>query len=325
MSNHTIARLAAANPVPDPPSVEPPERLRRLIEAEGPPPRAHARRRRARGNAVRALAVAAVAVAASFTGLVLDDGSSSPGVNVAAAAYAATSAGGGVVEARFVERVFLAHGRVARSHYREWIDASAGMRRERRVLATLLGRRPDLVYELASSPGWIETWSSEAGEMNVIHRIRYPAGRGPAGIPQPLSGGGATQAPAGIATYRRLYRERSLRLVGHEHRNGRLLWKLEGDVAYAVRSFRAKPIAFEAVVVLVDPRTYLPVVQRTIDLLARHRRRVETESDLLSYGRLPSGVASKALLKLSAQHPHAQVVTGATRSPGSHYVRVRTP
>lgn len=336
MSDDIIARLAAANPVPNPPPVEPAERLRRLIEAEGPPMSAHARRRRLHGNAVRALAVATVALAASFTGLVLSDGSSSPGLNIAAAAYAATSPGSGVLEARFADYTFAAQGGVVRtSHHREWIDASTGMRRERRTLpGVVIGRRPGRlphsVYELASSPDWIETWSSTPSERNVIDRVRSHAGPTPGGVPQPAPSKGA---PSGIATYRRLYRDGTIRLVGRERRDGRLLWKLEGDVGFgfhslpvhgkpfALRASPGKLVPIMAVVVLVDPRTYLPVVQRTVLLLPGHRRQVQQESELLSYRHLPGAAASEALLKLSAQHPHARVVTELR--PLDHYIRER--
>jgi hypothetical protein len=331
--------LAAANPVPELPAAEPPERLRRLIQAEG-----HAvggaRRRSPTGRLMRPLAAVGAAMVAATVGLVLSNGASNPGVNIAAAAYAATSSGSGMLEARFVDRVFLSGGWVADiSHHREWIDASTGMRRERRTLQGLFigrhpGRQPHAVYELASSPGWIESWDSAPGERNVIHRIRYPAGRIPAGVPRPAQGGGAAQTPAGIATYRRLYRDGTIRLVGHERRDGRLLWKLEGDVAFGFHSFHAKPVPLMALVVLVDPHTYLPVVQRMINLLPGHRRQVQEESELLGYRRLSSGAASEALLKLSAQHPHAHVVTEnpttenpatAPRPRGSHYIRERLP
>jgi hypothetical protein len=333
-ADDALALLAAANPVPELPAAEPPERLRRLIEAEG-----HAvggaRRRTPAGRLMRPLAAGGAALAAATIGMVLSSGASSPGLNIAAAAYAATSSGSGVLEARFVDRTFLARGRMATSHHREWIDASAGMRRERRTLQGLLipsspGRGPHTVYELTSSPDWTEAWSSAPSERNVIHRVRYPTGRTLLGGPRPAPSGGASQTPVGIETYRRLYRGGAIRLVGRERRGRRLLWKLEGDVAFAFHSFHAKPVPIMAVVVLVDPRTYLPVVQRTVLLLPGHRRQVQMESELLGYRRLPSYAASEALLKLSAQHPHARVVTENPTThvlprSHSHYIRERLP
>ncbi len=326
-ADDTLALLAAANPVPELPAAEPPQRLRRLIEAEDHAV-AGARRRAAAGRLVRPLAAAGAAMLAATIGLLLSRGASSPGLNIAAAAYAATSSGSGVLDARFVDPMFLPHGRVVTSHHREWIDASTGMRRERRTLPALIDRLPPMVseHELAQTPDSIETWSSAPDERNVINRIRYPASLTLVGIPQAPPASGASQTPAGIETYRRLYRNGAIKLVGRERRDGRLLWKLEGDVGFAVHSFHAKLVPFLALVVLVDPRTYLPVVQRMVNLLPGHRRQVQGESELLGYRRLPSGAASEALLKLSVQHPRARVVTEnpttAPRSPHSHYIRV---
>lgn len=331
----TLALLAAANPVPELPAAEPAERLRKLIEAEGHTA-GGARRRTPARRLMRPLAAAGAALTAATIGLVLSNGASSPGLNIAAAAYAATSSGSGVLEARFVDRVFLPHGRVTTSHHREWIDASTGMRRERRTLPGLRigghrGRQLHEVYEMASSPDWIEGWSSAPSERNAIDRIKSPAGHVPTGVPQPAPGSGA---PAGIETYRRLYRDGTIRLVGRERRDGRLLWKLEGDVGFSFHSLhvhgkafglhasRRKLVPIMAVVVLVDPRTYLPVVQRTVLLLSGHRRQVQQESELLGYRHLPGGAASEALLKLSAQHPHARVVT-KPRLLLDHYIRER--
>jgi hypothetical protein len=336
-ADDTLALLVAANPVPELPAAEPPERLRRLIESDG-----HAvggaRRRAPAGRLMRPLAAVSAAMLAAAIGLLISNGAASPGLNIAAAAYAATSSGSGVLEARFVDRTFLARGGVRTSHHREWIDASTGMRRERRTLpGFVIGRHPGRlarsVYELASSPNWIETWSSAPSERNVIDRVRSHAGPIPGGVPQPAPSGGATQTPAGIETYRRLYRDGTIRLVGRERRDGRLLWKLEGDVGFGFHSLHvhAKPFVLRpspgklvpimAVVVLVDPRTYLPVVQRTVLLLPGHRRQAQQESELLGYRRLPGGAASEALLKLSAQHPHARVATKLR--PLDHYIRER--
>ncbi len=329
-ADDTLTLLAAANPVPELPAVEPPERLRRLIEAEDYAV-GGARRHTPARRLMRPLAAAGAAMIAAAIGLLLSNGASSPGLNIAAAAYAATSSGSGVLEARFVDRMFLPHGRVVTSHYREWIDASTGSRRERRTLSALIRRRPPMLseYELAQTPEWIETWSSSPGERNVINRIRYPAGRTPAGEQQPAPREAAAQTPEGVATYRRLYRGGAIRLVGREHRDGRLLWKLEGDVGFATSAAHAKLVPFLALVVLVDPRTYLPVAQRMVNLLPGYRRQVQSESELLGYRRLPSGAASETLLKLSARHPRARVVTDnpttAPRSSRSHYIRERMP
>ena len=346
-TQNTLTRLAAANPVPDLPAVESAEHLRRLIETEGPAAAPDTRGRRSKKSIARAMTAAVAALAAAAAGLVLADGSSAPGVNIAAAAYAATSSGSGVLEARFVEHLLLPGSHSKGSHYRreatfryrEWLDASRGLRREQRTLPALLTQPPPfrvldrnaridrplhvtnelvrdarivhVTSELASSPGWIETWGSLARQRHVIHRFKYSPDRTLAGVPEPPPDNALAQAPEGISTYRQLYRERTLELVGRERWHGRLLWKLEGDVAFAATSFRSKLIPLMTLVVLVDPNTFLPVVQRVVTLGVSHRhdtRTIQSESDLIGYRHLPGDAASEALLKLSAQHPHARVI-----------------
>ena len=336
-TDDTLARLAAANPVPELPAAEPPERLRRLIEAEGHAV-SDARRRTPTGRLMRPLAAVGAAVVAATVGLVLSNGASSPSINIAAAAYAATAAGGDVVEARFVERTRLPHGRVVRYDHREWLDVAAETRRDRTILSAsltaraLLNRRdrkaPGTTLELATSPHWLETWSSSEAdvvrripsssrerEAEVVRRILSSSRKRLTDAPQPAAGAGVGQSPAGIEAFRRLYREQPLKLIGHERWHGRLLWKLEGYVGFARTSAHAKLVPILAEVVLVDPRTYLPVVQRQI-LLTTRGRHVEGEDELVGYRRLPLGASSEALLKVTSQHPHARVLV--ERHPHVH-------
>jgi hypothetical protein len=327
-ADDTFARLAAANPVPELPAAEPPERLRRLIESEG-----HAvggaRRRTPTDRLMRPLAAVGAAMVAATVGLVLSNGVANPGVNIAAAAYAATAAGGDVVEAQFVERTRLPHGRVVRYDHREWLDVAAETRRDRTILPASLTARALLnsrnrkasgtIMELATSPHWLETWSSSEAdvvrripsssrerEADVVRRILSSSSKRLTNAPQPAAGAGGGQAPAGIEAFRRLYREQPIKLIGHERWHGRLLWKLEGYVGFARTSAHAKLVPILAEVVLVDPRTYLPVLQRQI-LLPTRGRHVEGEDELVSYRHLPLGASSKALLKVTNQHPYVRV------------------
>jgi hypothetical protein len=320
MTERAMRRLAGANPVRQRPPVAPVESLRRAIEGS-PVPNAHGevkRSRLPRGRALLAVAPAVaglLALAGALTG-----GPSGPSLNVAAAAYAATSPGDGVLEARFVEHWFRKGRPWLTLHRREWIDADTGMRREQRTLPAPIRRSGSPVSELATSPGWIEVWGGETKRLNVIERIPF---RGVDGSPAGHSGAGAgqgSQLSEGIETYRRLYAERSIKLVGRERVHGRLLWKLESIVGIVDASSHGRPEPFLALIVLVDPRTYLPVVQRTVELL-RPGHPTQSESDLVSYRRLPSGPAGEALLRLSAQHPGARVRTRALH-PG-HARRVR--
>lgn len=317
MTDDVLRLLADANPVPDTPRVESPESLRRLIEAEGPPPSAARRRPQARRRAAKAIVALAVAGAAVTTGLALSDGSPQRGLDVAAAAYAAISSGGGVLEAQFLQRDFVPRHRPIVERYREWVDVSAGMRRERRTVrmpGPKGGKEVPVTIEVATSPGWLESWSDAPWERRrgVIQRREYPnspsSGKRSQGGVSP--GEASSMAQGGIEAFRRLYLTGSLRLAGHERLRDRLLWKLESVVPLGVgvtdhRGFKQVYV----MVVLVDPSTFLPVLERSFNELAPGRREREPERELLEYRRLPPGSASEALLSLPSQHPGARVVT----------------
>ncbi len=268
--------------------------------------------------------------AALALGLIVSNGASGPGVNVAAAAYAATSAGSGVVEAEFVEHLFSPGRPEITLHSREWIDTRTERRRAQRFLTPLLVRHGQPVaFEIASAPGWIELWNGAAEAPDVVRRFKSrpdPAPTPAGGFPEGRAGESSAesveeqlarrQTIEGVTLYRRLYREGSVKLVGRERLHGRLLWKLEGDTGWAFHSLRphAKGIPISAVVVLVDPQTYLPVIERQINLAATGHP-VEAESVLVSYRRLPAGAASEGLLELTAEHPGARIVTTADAGP----------
>ena len=150
MNTDPLTLLGAANPVAELPPVAPVESLTCLRQST---PVGTRRRRRPRRLAVGA--TAAVGALAALTGLVLSTGSSGPGVNVAAAAYAATSAGNGVIEAEFAIRSDLRVAAQPALRHREWLDAATGRRREQTI-----GHGGKVQSELALSPGWAEIWSS---------------------------------------------------------------------------------------------------------------------------------------------------------------------
>jgi len=291
MNDDAIATLVAANPVPELPAVEPVERLYALgVRAAAPDRRSRARKVR-HGRAAALVAVLAVA-AATTVGLAVTGGSTSlPGVNIAAAAYAATSPGPSIVEVVFVQR--FASGNVPPLTIREWLQTSTGRRRVRNELP---GSGHFAEVETAIAPGAVENWDSADRSGNVIHR-------------EILQRSAPVQTPAeGIEQFRRLFKEDALRVVGHERRAGRLLWKLEGIIGSAKYSANAPLVPTTATVVLVDPKTYLPVLQRQINLTVPGRR-VEGEKLLVGFRRLPVDHQSESLLSLRSQHPNARVLT----------------
>ncbi|HTC58955.1 MAG TPA: hypothetical protein VK691_02440 [Solirubrobacteraceae bacterium] len=312
MSVDTMTRLAHANPVLDPPVVESPERLRRLIEDDAPAldlgelcggrsPIGKSSRLRRRG-----LIAASLCAAASVVGVVLSSGSSGPGVNVAAAAYAATSPKPGIVEAVFVTRIErgIQAGSILRQ--REWDDASRGLRRERvKFTEAYDGKRQTHVSESASAPGRRETWHRGRLEVSTVPRVTVYRDLNP----RMAFVEGTLDGVEGIVLYRRLYREGLMRLVGRERREGQSLWKLESrPTTYNAADDRRIAIRTR-LVVLVAPKTFLPIVERVIDA-ALPGRPTALESDLLSYRRLPSSYGHDKLFELTAQHPNARVLRG---------------
>lgn len=311
MSIEAMTRLAAANPVIEQPVVQSPERLRRLIEDDAATLELGKRRdesspigtgSRSRGRALLAIPIC---LAASVAAVVLSSGSSGPGVNVAAAAYAATSPRPGIVEATFITRIErgLQAGSVMRQ--REWDDAGKGLRRERLIFTEVYdGKSQTHLSESVSAPGRRETWYRGRLETSTIVRRK---------IPRDLTirmafGGIILEGVEGIALYRTLYRNGLMRLVGRERRDGRSLWKLESPPA----SYQAngRKVALNTrLVVLVDPKTFLPIVERQIDV-ALPGHPIRLESDLLSYRHLVSSEGHGKLFDLAAQHPRARVLSG---------------
>ena len=310
MTAEPMARLAAANPVSELPEVESPERLRRLIEDDvtidlgdqGHASSSTSTRSRMRRRALIAVPLCA---AASVAGVVLTSGSSGPGVNVAAAAYAATSPRPGIVEATFVTRFQrgIQAGSILRQ--REWDDASMGLRRERAIFTEAYdGKRETHVSESASAPGRLETWYRDRLEVSTVSRVPAPRDLNP----RMLFGEITLKGVEGIALYRVLYREGLMRLVGRERRDGRSLWKLE-SAPTSYDAYGRRFAIHTRLVVLVDPKTFLPIVERQIDVALPGHPTV-FESDLLSYRQLPAGAGHGKLFELTAQHPNARVPRG---------------
>ncbi|MGH2833244.1 MAG: hypothetical protein ACRDK2_10765 [Solirubrobacteraceae bacterium] len=304
MTVDVMARLAAVNPVSGAPTIESPERLRCLIEDDAPAlgfgerrPGSPSTERVSRVRR-RVFIAAVLCLGASVLGVVAISGSSGPGVNVAAAAYAATSPKSGIVEASFITHIERGVQAGSIMRQREWDDASKGLRRERVTFTEAFhGKRQTHVSEAASAPGRRETWYrgrlqvSTVPRVGALHDLKL----------RMVFGEVTLDGVEGVELYRALYREKLMRLVGRESREGRSLWKLESRPT----SFQAngRRIAIHTrLVVLVDPKTFLPIVERQIDgALPTHP--TISESDLLSYRRLPSSQSSANLLSVAAQHP----------------------
>lgn len=287
MAKYPLDLLARANPVRHTPAVESPERLRQLIEATGP--EAPVSRRGSswgRPRVLQAMGATALAGAAVALGLVLTNSSSNTHLSVVASAYAALSPEDGIIEASFVVR--YGH-KGARFHEREWIEARTGENRIR-------SEEGRTATETSVSDSGVENWtSSSAGKQDVVHRwltSRF-AGRG-----------GAVSA---LEAYRKLYLDKTIKLVGQVSWHGRPVWKLEGPGAGSQEP-GGPSVPIETVVVLVDQTTYLPVLRQRISLI-RPTHPIESETELLRYKRLPINPETEALLKVAPQHPDARIET----------------
>jgi hypothetical protein len=338
MTVDVTARLARANPVPEPPAVDALEGLRHLIEDDDRAVGAYAGSDRSgdvragspRRARVRARALAGVASIACVSVVVvaLLAGSPGSGTNVLAAVYAATAPKPGIVEAVTLTRTFggPGHGSVAR--LREWSEASSA---SRRGMTTFTGSRfrsgtaqVDVVYK----PREWEVWGNAHGvrlisqatdrEPNVVHRIRWSGPSQPGDEHLGFLGGGLVGVEW-AQLFHTLDSMGQMRVVGRERHAGRLLWKLEASPAQAAARAREDHTQF---VVLVDPHTFLPVYTRLINLAPPGHPTVY-ESEQLSYRTLPATAANEKLFDLALQHPQARVVnqtfTRPTPSPARRH------
>ena len=285
-------RLSAANPVREAPAVPAAERLRELIEQEAWPATSSVPRRGRRGS--RLAAGVAVCIAVAVAGALLSGGGRS-GLNVAAAAYAATAPRAGVTEAVWFSRVLRGSGRGNTLRMSEWVEASAQRREQRDVISgpSEEVQRSDWVF----APRRQEYWGVD-GALRGVHprpRIRLLLGREDETLKVHAAFGGLVlYGSEGMRLYRDLYEQGELRLTGHAVYRGRRVWRLES------RPERTTDI------VLVDPHSFLPVVTRLRDnALPGHPTISETR--LVSYRSLTPAEVPPGTFHLHAQHPHASV------------------
>ncbi len=232
---------------------------------------------------------------------VLIVGSSGTGVNVAAAAYAATAPRQGVVEYLSLVRIYRGPHAGSTLRQREWIEASGARRRELDTITEPHGRsRSTRFSDWSFSPGALERWESGRGSNVVLRVPRVPTPYFP-DHPGFEIGALTLDGVEGIKLYRMLYRDGQVRVVGRERRDGRLLWKLESH---------PEPRGIDdhtRLILLVDPRTFLPVFERQIDVaLPGHPPIVESE--LLGYRTVAATAAAGSVFDLVAQHPGTRML-----------------
>jgi hypothetical protein len=339
MSDDSIARLAAANPVQSPPPVDPPEVLRRRIEAQAAEPEqavGPGNGRLARtgaphrmlGGRVRwarpALGGLLLAVVASVVAVLLSAGSPSPGLNVLAAVYAATMPKPGVVETVTITHTYGGSGHDRVERLREWSDSGLQLKRGlTTVTGSHLSASNPQILDVVYTPRAWEEWSNTRGasllpwrsphQPNVVHRITWHRSFHPDDQQMGFVGEGVV-GDAWAQRFRSLYLAGRMRVTGHERRGGRSLWRIEEGPAETRGRAREDGTRYY---VLVDPHSFLPVYTRLINLtLPGHPTIYETE--LLGYRTLPYSDASQRVFDLAAQHPASRVLVEA--GPESHHV-----
>lgn len=186
---------------------------------------------------------------------------------------------------------------------REWLDSAKGLRREQDSTTGPYGDTHEThVFESVSAPRRWESWSS-GSEANMVTRVKVSR----EARMNVAFGGISLTGVEGIALFRQLYRRGGMVLVGRERHEGRLLWKLESRLGDA--NGRKLAVATHTrLIVLVDPKTFLPVTERQIDIALPGHPTV-VESNLLSYGRYAGTEPEAGLFDLSSQHPSARVRT----------------
>lgn len=294
MKTDPLELLAAFNPVRELPPVAPFESLACLRERPPAGPTSPSRRMSRRVVRVAIL----LGVVAAGTALFVSDGSSGPGVDVAAAAFAATSSGNGVIEAEFVVR--SGRPREARTplfRRREWLQAATGRRREQ-----TLSRNGKIEMELATGPAMVETWMAGPTTAGTIVRSRIYAS------------GVESLKPDGLALYRQLYQGRGVSVVGRTLLDGQSVWKLESVTGWAIHRIGGPSTPLIGEVVLVDPHTYLPLVERQVNL-TRPGHPTMIESRLTRYRRLSRTASTERLVLLSTVRPAAKVMTAPVTHP----------
>jgi hypothetical protein len=294
-SKATMAALAASNPITGPVAVPlPGDMLQRVRTETAHQPFSAALPRRS-GTRLRLLVCGSLAAVLAVFLLTQLLGTSRSRLDVAAAAYAATSPGTGVIESIFETRAQVG-GRELVFAQHQWLDASTSQAREQ---ITYSGAGKSQITDRASRPGSQETWSNAAGE-NVVRRerVRYTpqASWGFAGLQ--LEGVG------GVTFFRRLYREGKMHLVGHVHSDGVELWKLESSSTTVDERPHTRLVA------LVDPGTFLPSRQTLLDVSDPAHPRTLASSVLVAYRHRPATDAA-SVFDLRAQYPTAQFVTRA--------------
>jgi hypothetical protein len=319
MKPDPIRRLVAADPVSAPPEIESPERLRCLIEQEGLSPTQGCSREAKRGGAPRRMLLGSLLAAGVCVALLLfDGGSPSPGVNVGAEAYAAITPKSGIVEAVFIAHSFGARGgEILRQQ--EWQDSATHQIRE---LDTLQepgldpSRTRTQITDWSFSPRVSEEWGGTLSSSS-IRRERIPAGtrfqlvvrlqhQNRTLIKHIAFAGIGMYGIESLDLFRQLYRRGWMRLAGHERGHGRSLWRLES------RPVGARGTSTR-LVVLVDPSSFLPVLERQLSLSDPSHPRVLVENELVRYRTIKPG--SPSIFDLAAQHPGAPVVVRKPKFP----------
>jgi hypothetical protein len=220
-------------------------------------------------------------------------GAGKQGVDVIAAAYAATSPRGAASEA-----VFQTTAGTRTFRQQVWTDPALHSSRE-----SIRSSNGTSTVEIDRSihEGWMETWISD-NHPREIQRERTSLGAVQGSwLFEGLQLGGL----GGVTLMRDLLRAGRIRVAG---RSSTGQWRLETPPT-VIGANRAR------LTVVIDAHSFLPQTQTLVDLGPNDTTTVRARSKLVSYRRMPAHGLAATVFSLARQHPNSRVVTRSGTFP----------
>jgi hypothetical protein len=286
-SSTAMRELEHADPVPR--SADVPEISVILAQVGGSPARVRPVRR-LRHRWLASGGALAMVVAA---GVLVFLGGGKQGVDVVAAAYAATSPRGAASEAVFQTTA-------GTRTFRQQVWADPALHSSRELIRSSDGAST-VEIDRSIHGGWMETWFSD-NHPREVQRERTSLGAVQGSwLFEGLQLGGL----GGVTLMRDLLRAGRIHVAG---RSSTGQWRLESP-----------PTMFDGnrarLTVVVDAHSFLPQTQTLVDLGPKDTTTVRVRSKLVSYRRIPAHGLAATVFSVAHQHPKSRVVTRSGTFP----------